>query len=247
MKKILLTLVVIFLMGTSLVGCGDSNTPKSATVCVGSVAISGGLLWAGIVDVPFVLSALPSCIEFAYDAFAFSSPKTSPLAADVLSSFRSHAHTDDTPKVTLSDKYTYTSTASSKVYSVVLANCTPLQFNPTLEYQILYRLSVDSTMGVGEKNNVKIFTSKTSEISPFGSVNRTLFNQYGLTSQLEQTSNMNLSVPIHKKIALSVFATLSYKYGLARIDDNGTTAYLPWLFTTSSKPTARVQSDLQNC
>ncbi len=245
MKKMLITLIVISLTGFCLVGC-DSNTGKSATVCAGSVAISGGLAITGVVDAPFVLNAIPSCIEFVYDLFAISSPVNSHLTADVLNSFNSHTRMDDT-KVTLSEKYTYTSSVSGKVYSVVLPNCTPLQFNPTFDYQISYSLSVKPIMGVGEKNNLKIFTTKTNEISPFGSVNRTLSTQYDLTSPLAQASSMNISVPAHKKMAFSVFATIPYKYGVARIDENGTTSYLPWLLTTSAKPTARIQSDLQNC
>lgn len=246
MRKMLLALLVIFLLGTCLVGCGDSNTGKSATVCVGSVTIAGGLAWAGVVDIPFVLSALPNCIEFVYDLFASSSPHTSRLAADVLNSFPAHARAD-TSKVTLSDKYTYTSAVSSRVYSLTLANCIPLPFNPTLAYQIPYSLSVHSTMGVGEKNDLKLFTAKTGELSSFGSVNRTLFDHYDLSSQPGQTSNVNMSIPAHKKMAVNVFTTIGYKYGVARVEDNGTTSYLPWLVTTSSKPTVRVQTELQSC
>lgn len=102
-------------------------------------------------------------------------------------------------------------------------------------------------MAIGEKNNLRTFTSQTSEISQFGAVNRTLSGQYGLKFDLRQTSSVDLSVPVHKKVTFSMFATVSYKYGVARIDDNGTTAYLPWLLTTNSKPITRVQSELQNC
>src|SRR5581483_5535911 len=208
MRKLLATLIVIFLVGFFLVGC-DSNTGKSATVCVGSVAISGGLAITGVVDAPFVLSAIPNCIEFAYDLFAFSSV-SSPSPADILNSFSSHTPVDDT-RVTLSEKYTYMGSVSGNVYSVVLANCTPLHFNPTFDYLISYSLSVAPAMGVGGKNNLKIFTSKTKEISPFGSVNRALFTHYDLTSPPGQASNMNISVPAHKKMVLSVFATIPYK------------------------------------
>jgi hypothetical protein len=198
------------------------------------------------------LTIFSSCINFVADVVEVPTPnpeiKTVQQAPTPSPEAKAVPSPTATPNVTLPDRYATHKTTSDTVFTVTLGNChTSSQNMPTIKFQLSFNISTFFNLSVGTKSASKLYQALPTGKTNLDLIGSAVINKYGLTAvggSVKQVEDVQI-VPA-KKITFSLVVTEPYTYGLAVLNPNDPSSYVPWIFAGGTK-TLQITTKTENC